>query len=273
MINKSVFENDLVLGMQRNLASQDQESAMNKLAQAVEFLNSAAELLDEVELSAHADRIVNLLEKVSQMKVKHHSLLDKLSDAGINIFDPEYVGFKTDKKSKIRLNNELYGVGATEHEIEALIGKENTMSKLDVDKWASIYGIKSKHHKPKVEVSKKVDVKKPEVYELEIDEPVSLPIEEEMGTPKNPYVIEAQSKHKKPKDPRKISDRHTSNLTSEKMLKNLKHHGTVFNMADDGAADNNSAKDLTEDSNIINMQDEDGEEPLDLNDFDRLFED
>lgn len=35
-------------------------------------------------------------------------------------------------------------------------------------------------------------------------------------------------------DPRKISDRHTKNLTSQQMLKNLSHHGTQFNMADDG---------------------------------------
>ena len=42
---------------------------------------------------------------------------------------------------------------------------------------------------------------------------------------------------KKPKDPRHISDRHTKGLSSEKMVSNLKHHGTVFNMADDGKAD------------------------------------
>jgi hypothetical protein len=30
-------------------------------------------------------------------------------------------------------------------------------------------------------------------------------------------------------------DKHTKGLTSEKMLENLKNHGMVFNMADDGA--------------------------------------
>lgn len=36
------------------------------------------------------------------------------------------------------------------------------------------------------------------------------------------------------KDPRKISDKHTKNLTSNNMISNLKDHGTVFNMANDG---------------------------------------
>lgn len=47
-------------------------------------------------------------------------------------------------------------------------------------------------------------------------------------------------KHRKPKNPTKISDRHTKKLTSKKMLENLKGHGTVFNMADDGNIDNDS---------------------------------
>lgn len=50
----------------------------------------------------------------------------------------------------------------------------------------------------------------------------------------------AKGKPHKPKNPTTISDRHTHGLTSEKMLENLKQHGIVFNMADDG----NAADDL-----------------------------
>lgn len=46
------------------------------------------------------------------------------------------------------------------------------------------------------------------------------------------YKIAQRHKPKKPKKPHTISDRHTKGLTSEKMLKNLKSHGTEFNMAD-----------------------------------------
>lgn len=45
------------------------------------------------------------------------------------------------------------------------------------------------------------------------------------------------SKKYKPKNPTKVSDRHTKNLTSKKMIKNLKNHGTVFNMVDTNMAD------------------------------------
>ncbi len=40
-------------------------------------------------------------------------------------------------------------------------------------------------------------------------------------------------KNRKPKDPRKINDPHTKGLTPEKMVANLLHHGTEFNMTDD----------------------------------------
>lgn len=33
------------------------------------------------------------------------------------------------------------------------------------------------------------------------------------------------------------NDKHTNGLTSDKMIDNLKDHGTMFNMADDGQAD------------------------------------
>jgi hypothetical protein len=47
---------------------------------------------------------------------------------------------------------------------------------------------------------------------------------------------DVRGKPHKPKNPGKISDRHTHGLTSDKMTSNLKHHGTVFNLANDGQA-------------------------------------
>ena len=41
---------------------------------------------------------------------------------------------------------------------------------------------------------------------------------------------------RKPKNPTKVHDPHSHGLTPEKMVENLKHHGIVFNMADDGKA-------------------------------------
>lgn len=63
------------------------------------------------------------------------------------------------------------------------------------------------------------------------------------------------------KDPRKINDPHTRGLTSEKMVKNLLHHGTTFNMADD-----NKSEDL------LNLDIEDSELEI-LDDKEMDFED
>lgn len=48
---------------------------------------------------------------------------------------------------------------------------------------------------------------------------------------------DAKGKPRKPKNPAKISDRHTKGLTPEKMVENLKNHGSMFNLADDNNVD------------------------------------
>ena len=64
---------------------------------------------------------------------------------------------------------------------------------------------------------------------------------EDMGLTKNAdevlEVLISIAKHKKLKNPTKISDKHTKGLTPDKMVKNLLDHGTEFNMADDGQVD------------------------------------
>jgi hypothetical protein len=86
--------------------------------------------------------------------------------------------------------------------------------------------------------------------------------------------IAKNAKPKKPKDPRKISDRHTKGLTSEKAIENLKHHGTVFNMADVSNVDDI----LNADINIENYDEliPDDEAPIDASvpnvDLEDLFE-
>jgi hypothetical protein len=64
---------------------------------------------------------------------------------------------------------------------------------------------------------------------------------EDMGLIKNAdevlNVLTSIAKHKKPKNPTKVFDRHTKGLTPDKMVKNLLDHGTEFNMADDGQVD------------------------------------
>ena len=46
------------------------------------------------------------------------------------------------------------------------------------------------------------------------------------------HILYKIAKKHKPKKPHSVPDGHTKNLSSEKMIKNLKQHGTVFNMPD-----------------------------------------
>jgi hypothetical protein len=128
MIKKSVFENDLIWGMQRELQAQDKKLAMDQLPQAADYLQAALEILESNGLTRHADQIVDILTKIAQMANPLRKNLD---------------------------------YGSIDHQ-------------------------------------------------------------------------EAKSKPHKPKNPAKIHDSHTQGLTPDKMVENLKHHGIVFNLADDG---------------------------------------
>lgn len=117
MIKKSVFEDDLIAGMQRELRSYDKKQGMDNLVKAADYLHSAMEILEEAGLTAKADQILSVLSKIA------HDEQD------------------------------------------------------------------------------------------------------------------AKGKPRKPKNPTHVSDKHTHGLTPDKMVDNLKNHGIVFNMADDGSAD------------------------------------
>jgi len=65
MIKKAVFENDLILGMQRELQAHDKKQAMASLDQAGQYLHSALEILEEVGLTAQADKVLSILRKIA----------------------------------------------------------------------------------------------------------------------------------------------------------------------------------------------------------------
>ena len=66
MINKSVFENDLIAGMQKELVKT--AASENNSATAVDYLHSAMDILDDVGLSKHADSILNVLVKIAKKR-------------------------------------------------------------------------------------------------------------------------------------------------------------------------------------------------------------
>lgn len=273
MIKKSVFEDDLIRGMQSELIKQAHNVEVQDLSAAADYLNSAVQILDEVGMVEASDKILNILLKVAQ--VPQESTLGVLLQSGFTLEDLSKIGqndkvrsavFETlrnegyddnaiikilfqikkyiesqqtyhppvkkkhpkydvtqdvslirgmlagDPVATAKVNANLRDAGKNDAEIIAEIGFKNFMPEREVRRVLS---------SPALDITPKVyqGVEEPEISEkLYFDE------------------LEA-SDHKKPRNPNTISDRHTKSLTSEKMINNLKHHGTVFNMADDGFSD------------------------------------
>ena len=66
MIKKSVFEDDLIAGMQRKLAESEIEEGMNDLPKAVDYINSAIDILEENGMKVIADRLLSVLLRIAQ---------------------------------------------------------------------------------------------------------------------------------------------------------------------------------------------------------------
>jgi hypothetical protein len=66
MIKKSVFEDDLIAGMQRKLAESEVEEGMNDLPKAVDYINSAIDILEDNGMKANADRLLSVLLRIAQ---------------------------------------------------------------------------------------------------------------------------------------------------------------------------------------------------------------
>lgn len=65
MIKKSLFEDELMAGMIRKLASQDADQGMNSLSKAAEHLSSAVEILEELGMRKKADLVLEILVKIA----------------------------------------------------------------------------------------------------------------------------------------------------------------------------------------------------------------
>ncbi len=73
MFKNSSFEQELIEGMSKSLVSNQLENkySFDKIAKAADYLNSAAEILDDTGMYAEAELVTRLLEKIaSKKKVK-----------------------------------------------------------------------------------------------------------------------------------------------------------------------------------------------------------
>lgn len=203
-MNKKMFEDELISGMQQELRKQASANPPN-LVKAAECLHAALEIFESAGLEDKADQVLQVLEGISKQAV--HAKAEKvpgpeeLMAAGITQRDMQELS-KGNKGAVAKFNIVLRQMGISEHAIGQLIGPTNVMSEEDAQKMIS----------PNLAFSK--------MWELQSQSQDVM-----------------QAKHKTPSRPDKIHDPHTKGLTSDKQVENLKNHGTVFNMADDGAAD------------------------------------
>jgi len=65
MIKKSIFEAELIAGMQRELQSHDKKQGMENLVKAADYLHSAIEIFEEAGMTAQADKVLKILAKLA----------------------------------------------------------------------------------------------------------------------------------------------------------------------------------------------------------------
>lgn len=203
-------------GMQRELQAYDKKQGMNNLVKAAEYLHSAIEIFESAGMTEKADQVLKILGKIV--------LADKKDDDSCPADDNEVM-------HKSKKDKEFYE--------KMLKWIENPNAPVDPE-----------NIQPGEEIEMQSVMQPPsprpgDTLEFtSLQEPKQLPpgedlvfrsIAQELGLIDDNDA--GESKPRKPKDPTKVPNGHTHGLTSEKMVKNLENHGTVFNMADDGNVD------------------------------------
>lgn len=256
MIKKSLFEQELEAGMQRELRKTASE--VPDLVQAAECLHAAMEILEEAGMVRTADAVLAVLEKIAAGRNTHVQMglpsVQKLMEAGLTQRDMQAFG-RGDLLAKAKFNLVLHQLGYNEHQIANFIGKHNVMSKKDAEEVLDPNRNFGKIWEWMKNPTAPVDPSNPQPGETLSISPVPrsqlspLPGDEisfqsmkQPGTPTPGTGDEIKfnsiaGKPHKPKRPDAIHDWHTKGLTPEKMVENLKHHGTEFNMSDDGFSD------------------------------------
>jgi hypothetical protein len=201
MIKKSVFENELIAGMQQELRKQASGQAPD-LVKAGECLHAALEILEEVGLQAKANQVLSVLSKIAAEHPSKHiqkmPTLQMLMQHGMTPEDLKGVG-RGDKGSMAKMNAVLRKMGFGDAEIAQLIGKHNVVPPQEAQTYEKFMGW------------------------------MQDPTQVDEGPVQPGQTVDIKSLAAKP-------DFHTKGLTPAKMVENLKHHGTEFNMADIGNA-------------------------------------
>jgi hypothetical protein len=176
--------------------------------------------------------------------------------------------------AKAKFNLILRGLGYSDHQIGRFIGPTNVMSEDDAKQvmdpnrsFSKIYDWMSNPTTP-------VDPSNLQPGE-EFEGKSLLRPQYDEKLPKGPDELVFKSIAQKKSSP----DHHTKGLTPDKEVENLKHHGTVFNMAEDGGIDPEFAELLGSPNFDVGASDDElmgmeiGEDTLEVFDNDSAIED
>lgn len=242
-MSKSLFEDELMTGMERQLRKQA-TAEKPSLAKAAECLHAALEIFEGQGMTARADQILKLLQKLAQSNeardVMQMPTPKALMEAGLREKDMRNFA-KGDPIAKARFNLVLRQLGYSDHQIGNIIGKTNVMSEDDARQIIDPNRSFSKIYDFIQDPTAPVDPMNPQpgeeisIRSLPITGPgdtISFKSMKEKPEPGKGEALEFKSIAQK-----KRSDRHTQGLTSKKMTHNLKDHGHPMNLANDCAVE------------------------------------
>jgi hypothetical protein len=243
MIKKSLFAEELALGMQQKLANTDEDIRINSLVQAIDFLHNAMEILDDIGLSKKADKILGVIVKIAT-QVSALPSIDAiqwvLARYDLTTNDLKVLEQPTtvdNRYIKAKVTQALRTLGFSDDVLINFFGKK--ISPLLSPELAKHY---LRTHKTLEEM-------------IRVPEPKEESIRFEPGS-----EIEFRSLEKSPKEidiesnpeiefkslaQNKLNDKAIKGLTVDKMIENLLDHGTVFNLIDKPieVSDNNDSDD------------------------------
>jgi hypothetical protein len=219
MINKNLFEDEIIANMRTELRKQASDDKQPELATAAECLHAALEILEGAGLQSRADDVLMLLQKIAQSNklkpIEELPSINHLMQAGLTQHDMRELA-KGSPIAKAKFNLALRGMGMSEHQIGRLIGTKNVMSEADAK---SIID-------PNRSFGKIWDWMKDPTEKI-TETPESL-LEFKSLSPKKELSPGSSLQFKS-----MATDHHTKGLTSKKQVKNLEHHGHQMNLTDD----------------------------------------
>jgi hypothetical protein len=213
---KSLFENELMMGMEKEMRKQA-SSAQPNLAEAAECLHAALEIFEGHGMHARADQVLQILEKLAQTKlrpVEKMPSIKTLMEAGLTQRDMHEFS-KGNPIAKAKFNLVLRQLGLSDHQISQFLGHGNVMSEEDAKTVLD----------PNRGYSKMWD------WMRNPTESPALPADREQVEPGQTLEFKSIAGVKK-----KSSDPATKGWTPEKGVKALKEYGIPMKptMSDDG---------------------------------------